>query len=154
MSLALQQVVANHPFARGLAPSHLQILTDCAMLTRFDSGQTLFHEGDIANRFYLIQSGRVALETKNESGGLITIQTVGAGDVVGWSWMFPPYYWHFTASALESTEAIFFYGTMLRETCNEDREFGYQLMKRVTGVLLQRLQSTIKESFSLLPPDR
>jgi CRP/FNR family transcriptional regulator, cyclic AMP receptor protein len=150
MSLsALEMAVADHPFVRGMSSAHVQILTDCAMLTKFEAGQMVFHEGDIANRFYLIQQGKISLETRSHNTSVIAIQTVGAGDVVGWSWLFAPYYWHFSACALESTQAIFFYGTRLRERCEDDREFGYQLMRRVTSVLMLRLQVTMAEALRL-----
>ena len=119
------------------------------MLTRFGTAEIVFREGEIANRFYLIRHGKVSLESHGDGPDAITLQTIGAGDVLGWSWLFAPYYWHFNACAPEPTEAIFFYGTRLRERCEEDREFGYQLMRRVSGVLIQRLQTTLKESHRL-----
>ena len=73
------------------------------------------------------------------------IQTLTAGHVLGWSWLFPPYYWHFDARALEPTRAIFFYGTRLREECEQDPDLGYALMKRVTQVLINRLQATRRQ---------
>jgi CRP/FNR family cyclic AMP-dependent transcriptional regulator len=141
---ALQQAVAEHPFLQGLNARHLETLTECAMLTHFEAGQVIFHEGEIANRFYLIQRGQVCVETQAGESGVLPIQTIGAGNVLGWSWLFPPYYWHFGAYAMEPTDAIFFYGTRLRERCEEDPTFGYELMKRVSGVLLQRLQGTLR----------
>jgi CRP/FNR family transcriptional regulator, cyclic AMP receptor protein len=145
----LEKTVANHPFVRGMAPAHLHLLAQCAMFTRFEVGQIVFREGEIANRFYLIQQGKVSLETHSPEHGVITVQTLGAGDVLGWSWLFAPYYWHFSACAIEPTQAIFFYGTRLREHCEEDREFGFQLMRRVAAVLMGRLQVTVKESLRL-----
>jgi CRP/FNR family cyclic AMP-dependent transcriptional regulator len=145
----LEKAVAGHPFARGMSMAHLEALTDCAMFLEFRAGETIFNEGDISNRFYLIQSGRISLETEGEDGSIIVLQSLGAGDVLGWSWLFPPYYWHFTACASEPTQAIFFYGTRLRERCEEDREFGYELMRRVTSVVMKRLQVTLQESLRL-----
>jgi CRP-like cAMP-binding protein len=141
----LEQAVASHPFVRGMCSAHLSILSSCAMFTEFKAGQVVFREGEIANRFYLIQRGRVSLETHGNGSGSVTVHTIGAGDVLGWSWLFAPYYWHFSACALERTEAIFFYGTRLREHCEQDRQFGYQLMRRVSAVLIERLQTTLKQ---------
>ena len=115
------------------------------MFTRFEAGQIIFHQGEIANRFYLIVAGKVSIETRVDESGVITIQNVGAGEVLGWSWLFAPYYWHFNACATEPTDAIFFYGTRLREFCEQDRDFGYQLMRRVAAIVMQRLQVTINE---------
>jgi CRP/FNR family transcriptional regulator, cyclic AMP receptor protein len=147
--LILENAVANHPFVRGMSPGHVRILTECAMLTHFDPGQMVFRAGEIANRFYLIQRGKVSLENRAEGTEMITIQTLGAGNVLGWSWLFAPYYWHFDARALEPTQAIFFYGTRLRERGDQDHEFGYQLMRRVAAVLIGRLQVALKESLRL-----
>jgi hypothetical protein len=68
------------------------------------------------------------------------VDTIGAGDLLGWSWMFPPYVWHFTARATEPTDAIFFYGTILREYCERDHSLGYELFKRMSAVMVKRLQ--------------
>ncbi len=141
----LESVVAELPFLKGLSSKHLQTLADNAMQTQFKAGELIFREGDPANRFYLILSGRVVLESSRKDRPAVRIQTIGAGDVLGWSWLFPPYYWHFDARALEETTAIFFYGTRLREACENDHDLGYELMKRMTSVMLQRLQATRRQ---------
>ena len=115
------------------------------MQSQFNAGELIFREGDPANRFYLIQRGQVALESSLKDRPAVRIQTIGAGDVLGWSWLFPPYYWHFDARTLEPTSAIFFYGTRLREECEKDHDLGYELMKRMAGVVLQRLQATRRQ---------
>ena len=132
--------VALHPFLAGLNRTQLALLTDCAMATRFKKGQTILREGEFANRFYLIESGKVVLESEAGLGEPLVIETLGAGDLLGWSWMFPPYVWHFTARAIESTEAIFFYGTILREYCERDHSLGYELFKRMSAIMIKRLQ--------------
>ena len=115
------------------------------MQTSFSPGEWIFHEGDMANRFYLIQEGEVVLESCVKDCGTIFVQAIGAGDVLGWSWLFPPYYWHFDARATKPTKAIFLYGTRLRERCEEDHDLGYALMKRMAEVIIQRLQSTRRQ---------
>lgn len=147
----LENAVAAHPFVRGMSAGHARILADCAMFTRFEAGQTVFREGEIANRFYLIRKGTVSLEAQASGGEAVMVQAITAGGVLGWSWLFAPYYWHFSARALEPTEAIFFYGTRLRERCEADRGFGYELMRRMSAVLIDRLQSTLKESLHFTP---
>lgn len=136
--------IAEHPFLKGFTSRNLQILADSAMHVEFETGQIIFQEGDLANRFYLIESGKVALETPEKDEEPKLIQTIGAGDVLGWSWLFPPYYWHFDARAAEPTKAIFFYGTRLREQCEQDHDLGYELMKRMSEVVIKRLQATRK----------
>lgn len=134
-------LVAEHPFLAGMKPAHVDILSECAMETEFAEGQLIFREGDLANRFYLIAEGEVVLESNTRNGRKVTIETLGQGDALGWSWLFPPYYWHFSARALKPTRAIFFYGTRLRAQCDEDHDFGYELMKRMASVVVRRLQS-------------
>jgi CRP-like cAMP-binding protein len=133
--------VALHPFLAGMNRQQLVLLTDCAMVVQFKKGQVIFREGDIANRFYLIETGKVILESSGASGDPLVIDTIGAGDLLGWSWMFPPYVWHFTARATEPVTAIFFYGTILREYCEREHSLGYELFKRMGAVMIKRLQA-------------
>jgi CRP-like cAMP-binding protein len=141
----IESLIRKHPFLKELSPHHYRLLADSAMRTQFRAGDVIFQQGDPANRFYLIQAGKVAVEAWTKERGTVTIQTLTAGEVLGWSWLFPPYYWQFSGRALESTEAIFFYGTPLREECESDHEFGYELMKRVSAVMLKRLQATRRQ---------
>ena len=135
--------VALHPFLAGMNRSQLALLTDCAMVVHFNPGEVIFREGELANRFYLIETGKVILESSGRAGDPVIIDGVGAGDLLGWSWMFPPYVWHFTARATESTDAIFFYGTILREYCERDHSLGYELFKRMSAVMVKRLQAAL-----------
>jgi CRP-like cAMP-binding protein len=144
-SRALAVAIAEHPFLRDLSPDHLRVLADNAMRVQFEAGDFIFREGDPANRFYLIESGQVALESRSAEEPPVVIQTIGPGDVLRWSGLFPPYYWHFDARATEATGAIFFYGTRLREQSEDDHDLGYVLMTRVTSVVIQRLQATRKQ---------
>lgn len=121
----------------------LQLLAENALEVSFAPGETIFRTGDPANRFYLLESGEVQLESRN--GARVPIQRIGAGDVLGWSWLFPPYQWQFDARALCETKAIFLYGSRLREACEEEPALGYALMRATAGVLIERLQSTRRE---------
>lgn len=112
------------------------------MPTRFKADELIFREGDVANRFYLIVAGKVALESPDSNGRVVLLQTVGNSELLGWSWMFSSYIWHLHARAVEPTEAIFFYGTRLRELCETDHGLGYEMFKRVAEVMMQRLQRT------------
>jgi CRP-like cAMP-binding protein len=141
--------VALHPFLAGMNPTQLALLSDCAIAVHFKKGQTILREGEMANRFYLIESGKVVLESVERSGNPLIIETIGAGDLLGWSWMFPPYAWNFTARATEPTNAIFFYGTILREYCERDPSLGYELFKRMAPVILRRLQAARKKMLSI-----
>ena len=133
--------VALHPVLAGMNHEQLALLTDCAIAVHFKKGQIIFREVEMANRFYLVESGKVVLESTGGHGDPVLVDTIGAGDLLGWSWMFPPYVWHFTARAAEPTDAIFFYGTILREYCERDHSLGYELFKRMSTVMVKRLQS-------------
>jgi CRP/FNR family cyclic AMP-dependent transcriptional regulator len=145
---AVESVVAEHPFLRGLKSEHLRLLADSAMRLHYEAGELIFREGDPANRFYLVEQGRVSVESRRGDGAPVGVQVIGPGDVLGWSWLFPPCYWHFDARALEPTTAIFFYGTRLRERCEQDHAFGYEMMKRTAQVAIHRLQATRKQLLS------
>jgi CRP/FNR family transcriptional regulator, cyclic AMP receptor protein len=133
--------VALHPFLAGMNHTQLALLTDCAMSRHFNANQLILREGDLANGFYLVETGKVALESDAGPCGSIPIQIVGAGDLLGWSWMFPPYVWQFTARAIEPTTTLFFYAAILREYCEKDHSLGYELLKRISAVMLTRLQA-------------
>ncbi len=146
---SLSTRIALHPFLAGMKHAQLALLTDCAMATRSQKGQTILREGEFANRFYLIETGKVILESGEGFGDPVIVETIGSGDLLGWSWMFPPYVWHFTARAAEPTEAIFFYGTILREYCERDPALGYELFKRMTPVMMKRLQGARRRMLSV-----
>jgi CRP-like cAMP-binding protein len=133
------------PFLRGMTERQLELLAEESMLAEFKADERILYEGDPANRFYLILEGRVELESPMPEGESIHVQTLGKGDVLGWSWIFPPYCWHFDARAVTPTKAIFFYATRLRELCEENHDFGYELMKRVSEIVIRRLQSERRE---------
>jgi CRP-like cAMP-binding protein len=142
LAQSLYALLAKEPFFEGLTIPQLQRLAACALEVKFDSGAAIFEEGSPANRFYLILKGRVALSAEMDDRKVISIQTLGPGDDLGWSWLFPPYAMHFSARALEPTTAIFFYGARLREQCEQDHELGYQIMKRIAVVATQSLRAT------------
>jgi CRP/FNR family cyclic AMP-dependent transcriptional regulator len=136
----LETQVAANPFFIGMSEHHIRLLADCAMRSHFKAGQVIFREGESANRFYVIEHGKVALESST-LGEPVRIEEIGDGDLLGWSWLFPPYAWHFGARALEDTTAIFFYGTVLRDYCEKDNSLGFELFKRMSVVMLRRLQA-------------
>jgi len=138
----LPGLLAEHPFLAGLKPDHFPFLLEAASQVKYPAGQILFQEGGEADRFILVHRGQVALETFVPGRGQITIQTVGSGEALGWSWLFPPYRWHFSARVNEPTDAIVFDARRLRTTAAEHCGFGYDLVTRVAQVVLQRLQAT------------
>ena len=131
----------DHPLFEGMSESDRRILADCSMRARFEPGDMVVETGQPANCFYLVVSGLITLETLGGHWPL-PVQKIGAGDILGWSWLFPPYCWHFNAMAEEPTETIFFYGSRLFQECDRNHDFGYELFKRMSFILISRLQST------------
>ena len=138
----LEAILAEHPFLKGLDPAHIELIAGCASNVRFNKGDFIFREEDEADRFYLIRHGLVALDVFVPQRGPVTIDTIQEGEVVGWSWLFPPYRWHFDARALQLTRAVAFDGKCLREKCDKDAKLGYDLVTRFSQVIMQRLQSS------------
>jgi CRP-like cAMP-binding protein len=138
----VEAILAHQPFFADMAPDHLRSVAGCASEQLFAPGQFILREGEYAATFYLLRRGAVALETFVPGRGPIVIQTLGDGDVVGWSWLFPPYRWHFDARALVATTALEFNGACLRQQCDDDPVLGYDVMKRVAQTIIDRLQAT------------
>ncbi len=142
-------ILRDHPFLRGLNIAQLQELAECAMGRHFEAGDIIFREGDPANRFYLIQKGKVEVAWRDQNDEPLPVEYIGPGEVLGWSWLFPPFHTHFEARAVEPTDAVFLYGARLREIADRDHDFGYELMGRAAGVMLQRLQAAHREVLAL-----
>ena len=140
----LEARLAAHPFLRGMSPHHLEILALCATPTEFDPGQVVMSEGEPASGFYLIESGTVVLEGQGEDGKNVVIDTVSAGEELGWSWLFPPYLWSFDARAIEPCTALCFSGLLLRQHRDDDLTLSHELHKRVSEVMVRRLEAARK----------
>jgi len=137
----LEQRLAAHPFLKGMSQHHLELLALCAMPTEFDAGQIVLREGDPASGFYLIESGTIVLEGKTDDGKTVIIDTVSAGEPLGWSWLFPPYLWTFDARATEPCTAICLSGLLLRQHRDDDLTLSHELNKRMSEVMVRRLQA-------------
>jgi CRP/FNR family transcriptional regulator, cyclic AMP receptor protein len=142
MIQTLEGIVSEHPFFKGLEERHIQLIVGCAKNVRFDEGEIVFHEGDPADQFYFIREGLVAVELMIPQRGFATLQTVREGEVLGWSWLLAPYRWRFGARTLQPTRALAFDGKCLRGKCEEDHDLGYELLKRFTNVVTERLEAT------------
>jgi len=134
--------LAAHPFLRGMSPDQLSVLAEAARDVTFPARHRLFEDGGNATRFWLIQSGHVSLDLDVPGEGSVVIETVGMGELLGWSWLFPPYKWAFGAVAATAVEAFEFDAPAVRERCAADPGLGYEFNQRVTRVLAKRLQAT------------
>jgi CRP/FNR family cyclic AMP-dependent transcriptional regulator len=137
----IEDRLVAHPFLKGMAMEHIKVLARSAVPTHFEKDQVIFKAGEPANGFYLIETGSVALEGSVHEHGPITTDVVSSGEPLGWSWLFEPYLWHYDARASESVTAIFFDRLTLRKSCDEDLTLGHELFRRMSQVMVQRLQS-------------
>jgi len=142
MPRSLEQVLADVPLLHGLSTDEIALLAGCARNVRFGAKDFLFREDGAADVFYVVRQGLVALELYVPGRGPVTIETIEAGEVLGWSWLFPPCRWHFDARALSVVRATTFDAACLREKCDADPALGYRLMGRFAQVMIERLQAT------------
>jgi CRP/FNR family transcriptional regulator, cyclic AMP receptor protein len=136
------EALARHPFLHGMSPEHLAVLADEARDVAFPDRHRLMEDGGSASRFWLIQSGHVALDLHVPGQGRMKLDTIGMGELVGWSWLFPPYRWSFGAVAAGPVEAFEFDGRAVRARCESDPALGYELTRRLAQVVANRLQAT------------
>ena len=134
--------LANHRFLRGMSRHHLAVLAETASDVVFPAGHRLFEDGGNAAHFWLIQCGHVALDLNVPGQGLVRIDTIGMGELLGWSWLFPPFKWAFGAVAATTVEAFEFDAPTVRKLCAADPALGYELNQRITAVLAKRLRAT------------
>ena len=146
------ELVSAHPLLAGLPGEAVAQVAGCARNVAFDPGALLLAEGDPADTLYLLRRGQVAIEVNSPGRRPIVIETVGPGGVVGWSWLFPPYRWHFDARAVDAVGAVAVDGACLRAKADADDALGHALLGRVAAVLLERLQATRMRVLDLYSP--
>jgi CRP/FNR family transcriptional regulator, cyclic AMP receptor protein len=148
---AVVTLLQRHPFVEEFQPAHIEMLTSMAKEVDFARDQVIFHEGDECHEFYLIVAGRVALEIEAPDQ-TFRVQTLSAGDELGWSAILMGRGKHFQARALEHTKALAFDGGALLEACRKDTSFGFALMYRMLGVVSERLQGTRLQVLDMYSP--
>ncbi len=138
----LSRLLRDHPFVRGLDEQKIEFLAACASNVRFGAGEYLVREGGEADASFLVRTGRAVLEIDVPGRGPAQIQTVEEGEVLGWSWLFPPYRWRFDARAVTPVRAFRIDGTCLRAKCEADHDLGYEVVKRLLYQVHRRLERT------------
>ena len=137
------RALARHPFFAGFTGEDLDKLAGCVEgVTSFTADAVVFRAGGKATLCYLMQEGEVALEVHSPGSGSRIIQTVARGEVLGWSWLFPPYRWSFDARVLTPSTALVLDGERLRDCIAADHDLGYEVMTRFAGLIVERLQAT------------
>ena len=139
---SMKEVIATQPFFDGLEHQYLTLFAGCASHRSFNEGKFLLKENKQSTQFFIIKEGKVAVEVFAGNKGTIRIQTLAEGDLVGWSWLFPPYKNQFDVIALTTTRVIAFEGSCLQKKCKDDYRFGYEMLRRMTGVIIDRLRNT------------
>ncbi|MFC5581131.1 cyclic nucleotide-binding domain-containing protein [Rhodanobacter terrae] len=139
---SLEPILKEHPFFAGFAAEHVELVAGCARNRRFETGEYLYREGEAADEFFLIRHGKVALEIVAPWQAPIVFATLGVGEIVGESWLVPPYRWMFDARAVELTRALGIDAACLRGKCEADHHLGYEMMKRFLPVFVERMHAT------------
>ena len=142
MPQTLEPLLRDHKFFAGLDPDYLSLLAGCASNEVYPADAFLFREGEPAQTFYLIREGKVALEIAAPASGALLVQTLGAGDVAGFSWLIAPHNWEFDGRAVERVRAVRMDGACLRAKCDDDPRLGYELLRRFARLTVNRLQAT------------
>jgi CRP/FNR family transcriptional regulator, cyclic AMP receptor protein len=137
--------IKNHPFFHGMATKHVDLVVQGARQADYGVNDLLISEGEPANQFFLIESGLVALEKDSPGKGTAAIQMIGAGEPLGWSWLFAPFTWHFRARAAQPTRATIVNGGHLLVLCEEDNSLGYDVMRRIAQIVISRMEATSKK---------
>lgn len=147
-SESIAGALRRHPFMERLADDHLNRLSTVCVRRWIPEGETLYIEGRRANRFYLVEQGRVAIEAFDEKGASRRIEERGPGDVVGWSALFPPYKCVFDARVIEPTLAVFLYAAAVREFAQTDPAFASAWNELVASGLyaMQRRQQVARST--------
>lgn len=138
----VEDLVREHPFFRGMRSEHVATISTCAANVRFKPGDAIFSMDEPSNHFYLIEEGRAAVGIGDSDQELVTVQTVEAGGVLGWTWIFPPYRHHFNARCVEPIKGYVFDAACIRKKCEADNVLGYALMKHFSALMIERLRAT------------
>lgn len=133
--------VMDHPFLRGFTPHQRQMLDEISTPVEFLADEFLVRQGKIDERFFLVHSGLVAIQTYSVARGSLTLDSVGDGECVGWSWVIPPYRTHFDAVAYEPVSATAIDAVALRQLCNQECKFGFMVLQKMVQIMEQRLQA-------------
>jgi CRP/FNR family cyclic AMP-dependent transcriptional regulator len=139
-TLLARPPLLDHLFVAGASPEFIGELAQFQKEITFEKGEVLLREKEFATHFYLILEGDVQIEAQASKRNAVTIQTVGPGDLLGWSWLYAPYVWHFTATALTPGRALVFNAAPLLVRAEENPRFGYEMMKRITRHVVSRLE--------------
>jgi len=150
---ALETYLSKHPAFKDLSPEHTAIVAKYASAQQFKAGVLIFNQDEPADQFFMITEGKVTVEIPALYGAPVIIETLGSGEVLGWSWLFPPYKWHFAARAAEDTTTFQIDGKRLRQECDQDPVLGYAVVMCVAKFMMERLSASRQRVMDLFGPD-
>ena len=139
---SIADLLTEHQFFAGLPAASIALISGCGTNVHFETGATVFNEGDPADTFYVVRRGSVAIEIGAPHREPVVIETVSAGEVLGVSWLMPPYRWSFDGRARGEVSAVQLDAACLRGKCDDDPALGYDLYKRFAGLMRDRLHAT------------
>jgi CRP/FNR family transcriptional regulator, cyclic AMP receptor protein len=142
MNAVAAPVLAGHAFLRGMPPDDVALLAGAAVAISVPAGHRLFEEGTPAQNCWLLTAGQVALDMHVPGRRNLIVETIGSGDVIGFSWMSPPHQWQFGAQTVEPVTAFELDGPAVMALCEGHPELGYQLATRMLAAAVRRLQAT------------
>ena len=135
-------IFENHPFFKGFKKEYIDLISSYSKIDSFKPGEYIFKEGEAAEKFYVICKGKINVEIQMPDSHPFSLQSLGEGDVLGWSWFIPPNQWRFSARVIEKAELIVIDGNPLKKICETNHDLGYEIYKRLVGVFVQRLEAT------------
>ena len=148
---AIQKTLAHNPFFSQLDDDAVAFLVDHAKERKLGQGEVIFRHGEHADKFYLVRTGRITVEIPAVYGPSLEIQNLGAGEVLGWSWLIDPYKWDFQARVVEDADLLEFDGAAVLKNCEKNHNFGYEILKQFTELMSERLtgaRQRMMDSFS------
>ena len=148
----IEKLLSEMPFFEGLEPEFLEFLADSARFRQVEKNEGLFRQGDPANRFFLLREGSISIEIPAIAGPTLQVQRLGPGKILGWSWLLPPYKWSFQARAEEDCEVLEFDGRVILSRCEDDPRFGYELIKRFSALMAERLDAAHRKMMDQWSP--
>ncbi len=149
---AIQKTLSENPFFSELDDDAVAFLVAHAKELKISQDEVIFKRGEHADKFYLVRSGRITVEIPAVYGPSLEIQNLGAGEVLGWSWLIDPYKWDFQARVEEDADLLEFDGAAVLENCEKDRNFGYEILKQFTELMSERLTGARQRMMDTFSP--
>lgn len=138
---SIAKYLSSHYFFSGLNPEFIEFLARCANQRQLKQDEILFRQGERAHQFFLLRKGSISIEIPAITGPMLEVQNLEPDQILGWSWLIAPYQWNFQARAVESSEVLEFDGDAVLARCEEEPKFGYELVKRFSSLMSERLNA-------------